>query len=92
MLVVGKTMDPVGVLESDAEMFPSHATNGLGGLGLLQTQRLLTCKPGVITMTRVGRAGDGQDGAHVRNATLSRWQPLGRQVASRSCPCCIHSI
>lgn len=32
MLVVRKMMDPVGVLES--EMFPSHATNGLGSLGL----------------------------------------------------------
>ena len=34
MLVIGKIMDHVGVLESDVEMFPSHATNGLGGPGL----------------------------------------------------------
>lgn len=34
MPVVGKVLDSVGVSESDTEMFLSHATNGLGGLGL----------------------------------------------------------
>lgn len=33
MRVVGKVIDSVGVLGSDTEMFPGHATNGLGGLG-----------------------------------------------------------
>lgn len=34
MLVISRIMDHVGVLESDVEMSPRHATNGLGGLGL----------------------------------------------------------
>lgn len=54
MLVVGKTT--VEVLESDAECFPAMQQMVWEALDSCR-HRVLTSKPGVITMTRVGRAG-----------------------------------
>ena len=35
--VIDRVMGSMGVLESDMGIFPSHATNGLGGLGNVHT-------------------------------------------------------